>query len=505
MAEPLVPAIRDIRSQLERGAYRQEAHISLGVVSRLLAALDWNVYDPGEVSPEFPIGSRRADYALCGSPRKPLVLLEVKDVGKAGSKGEEQLFQYCFHQGVPIAVLTDGRSWKLFFPAGAGTYDERCFARLDLIQDEPDQVAEALTRFLRRDHVRSGEAQQAAWRALKKAQRDRKARAALPSAWAALLRQPSRQLVKDFAARVEDDTGVRPEESDIRAFLWRKSGGGEHPVPKLVDDGREERGARKPSPNGPDRPDDPGPALPLSLTVLGVTRRFRTGRDVLVAALTTLAERDPSFLERFAAQVRGRSLVYLARDRNDLYPGDPAKCLHDSRELPGGWWLGVHSSRAQKEKLIRRACELASLRYGKDLEVHLPTTHRKRRGSGPSSFTIDGETRRFAVAKDLLSEVFSELATRVPTFCERFATEVRGHSRPYLARDRYELYPNDPARCVSESRELPGGWWLGLHMPNKQKEKLIRRACEVAGLHYGTDLEVHLPTTHKAKAGDAEA
>ena len=117
------------------------------------------------MAPEFKIGTRKVDYALCHPPGKPSVLLEVKDLGKADGKGEKQLFEYCFHQGVPIAVLTDGRTWSFFFPAGQGSYEERRFARIDLIGDDPGDSARTLTHYLQAGDVRSGEAR-------KRAQRD---------------------------------------------------------------------------------------------------------------------------------------------------------------------------------------------------------------------------------------------------------------------------------------------------------------------------------------------
>lgn len=131
MAATLTLQIEEIRDSLTRGDFASEAQISRSVVMRLLITLGWNVWDPKVVIPEFPIKTEsptktlKVDYVLCHPPGKPSVLIEVKDVGKANAQGEKQLFDYCFRQGVPIAVLTDGRSWGFFFPAGQGSYQER--------------------------------------------------------------------------------------------------------------------------------------------------------------------------------------------------------------------------------------------------------------------------------------------------------------------------------------------------------------------------------------------
>ena len=117
--ETLTSAIVDLKQRIAAASFRSEAEISRGVVSRVLHELGWPVFDVHVVTPEFKIGTRKADYALCHPPGKPAVLLEVKDLGKADGKGEKQLFEYCFHQGVPIAVLTDGRSWSFFLSCRA--------------------------------------------------------------------------------------------------------------------------------------------------------------------------------------------------------------------------------------------------------------------------------------------------------------------------------------------------------------------------------------------------
>lgn len=126
------------------GEFGSEAEISQGVAGRVLANLEWPFHETQVVAPQFKIGTRRADYALCHPPSQPSVLLEVKDLGKADAKGEEQLFKYCFQYGVPIAVLTDGQKWSFYFPAGQGRCEQRRFAQIDLITGEPRASARTL-------------------------------------------------------------------------------------------------------------------------------------------------------------------------------------------------------------------------------------------------------------------------------------------------------------------------------------------------------------------------
>ena len=217
--ETLTSAIVDLKQRIAAGSFRSEAEISRGVVSRVLHELGWPVFDVHVVTPEFKIGTRKADYALCHPPGKPAVLLEVKDLGKADGKGEKQLFEYCFHQGVPIAVLTDGRSWSFFFPAGQGSYDERRFALVDLVGDDPADSARTLSDYLQALDVQSGEARNRAQRDYEAARQKKEAASKYASVWRKLLSEPESLLLDLFREEVEQATAVRPDRAGAAEFI----------------------------------------------------------------------------------------------------------------------------------------------------------------------------------------------------------------------------------------------------------------------------------------------
>ena len=217
--EQFTATIVDLKQRIAAGSFRSEAEISRGVVSRILHELGWPVFDVHVVTPEFKIGTRKADYALCHPPGKPSVLLEVKDLGKADGKGEKQLFEYCFHQGVPIAVLTDGRSWSFFFPAGQGSYQERRFALVDLVGDDPADSAKTLSEYLQAQDVQSGEARNRAQRDYEAARQKKEAASKYASVWRKLLSGPESLLLDLFREEVEQVTGVRPDRAGAAEFI----------------------------------------------------------------------------------------------------------------------------------------------------------------------------------------------------------------------------------------------------------------------------------------------
>ncbi len=217
--ETLTSTIVDLKQGIAAGSFRSEAEISRGVVTRILHELAWPVFDVHVVTPEFKIGTRKADYALCQPPGKPAVLVEVKDLGKADGKGEKQLFEYCFHQGVPIAVLTDGRSWSFFFPAGQGSYQERRFALVDLVGDDPADSAKTLSDYLHAHDVQSGEARNRAQRDHEAARQKKEAASKYFSVWSKLLSGPESLLLDLFREEVEQVTGVRPDRAGAAEFI----------------------------------------------------------------------------------------------------------------------------------------------------------------------------------------------------------------------------------------------------------------------------------------------
>ncbi len=490
-AEALTATIADIRDRLRRGEFPDEAKVSQGIVMRVLNDLDWPVFDTTVVTREYSIQGRRVDYALIGKFRTPSVLLEVKRVGNI-EVGEEQLFAYAFRQGTPIIALTDGRSWRLYLTTGEGSFEDRRFAAVDLVEGDPERNASALRRYLSRESVLDGEARKRAEADLDSRWRQRKAEEALPSVWSRLAEDRDGPLVELVRSRVRDECGIAPSAESVVSFLQ--------------DTGTERPPAPIPRPVPAPRP-APTPTPPqggASFTLDGATRSFRTNTELLAAVFSDLARRDAAFLERFAAAPSGGKRV--SRNLDDLDPG--RRKAH--ARLPGGWW--IDAGMPNKGRLIEKACQVAGLEFGRDLVVRF----RERRSSpaspalpprrearpvheGSYSFTLRGKTQRFRTSADLLAAIFTVFAKNDPKFCEQFGVRHRGRKLVYVARSREELFPRHPHLAKSAARELPGGYFLGTHMGSPRKVELIRWACEVAGVRFGRDITVELPVAQRAK------
>ncbi len=187
-------------------------------VNPVIGALGWNVYDPNEVDREYSVRGGRVAYCLRAQERN-LVLIEVKRAGTDLTEHQEQLLRYAFDEGASLAALTDGLVWWLYLPMEKVSWEQRRFARVNFREQQSADAAAALYRFLNRNSVTSGEAQEEAKREFESQERERRVRGALQDAWERVLGDPDSLLREELADAVEDISGYRPDRATIADFL----------------------------------------------------------------------------------------------------------------------------------------------------------------------------------------------------------------------------------------------------------------------------------------------
>jgi len=210
--------IPDIQNKLQNNEYPNEQSISQGIVLRLLAAMQWPVYDTQLVIPEYSIQGRRVDFALCIQKNKPVVFIEVKQPGNTLG-ADKQLFEYAFHKGVPFAIVTDGKEWNFYLPAEVGSYDERRVYKLDLIERDNQESAYLLERYLSFSEVGNGNALENARKDYKNVSKEREAKANIPIAWEKLLEDKDELLTEVISEKVESICGFKPLQQQIINYL----------------------------------------------------------------------------------------------------------------------------------------------------------------------------------------------------------------------------------------------------------------------------------------------
>ncbi len=178
--------IEEIRAGIKGGRFGNEASVSQGIVLRLLHALSWPAYDTQIVCPEHSLEGRRVDFALCHPQSKPIAFVEVKQIGQSEG-AERQLFEYAFHVGVPLAILTDGQEWNFFLPGEQGDYGERRVYKLDIVERDLTECVSRLNRYLKYEDIISGKAIAAAREDYRNVSRERQMKSTLPEAWIKLV------------------------------------------------------------------------------------------------------------------------------------------------------------------------------------------------------------------------------------------------------------------------------------------------------------------------------
>lgn len=360
----LKETLESITQSLRAGRYPNEQAISQGVVLRILNEIGWDTYNPDHVCPEYSVAGRRVDFALCFPARKPAIFVEVKQPGRVEG-GDQQLFEYAFHNGVPMAILCDGKTWGFYLPAEQGTYDERRVYKLDLQERTTDEAAEKLTRYLSFQRTLSGEAIDDARRDYRDQNRRILAQRTIPEAWTDLVEGEEPSLIERLATEVETKCGVKPEIDDIVAFLkaLRAASAALKPPPALTT-------------NPPPRP---GPQLPEAIPtgrcgyeLNGRSVSCRTAKEVMIGILHELATADQNFAERCYRhpENQGRVRTYIARTTSELYPGRP-DLEKQSIEFAPGWFIATNLSNQMKEKVIRMACDVAGITLNTQLRYSL--------------------------------------------------------------------------------------------------------------------------------------
>ncbi len=368
-----------VRQAMPGGQYVNEAAVSTGVVLPFLQDLGWPVFDPTIVAPEYTVEGRRVDFALCHPRSKPAVFIEVKQPGKSEG-GDRQLFEYSFHLGIPLAVLTDGREWHFYLPAGQGAYQERRVYKLDLIDRDISESEARLARYLSYKAVQSGAAHKAAQDDYASLRKDREIASTVPLAWRKLLEEKDELLVDLLSDQVESLCGYKPDPDLVTRFLAQEVGRQSPAAPAGNAAASKSQPSRDRSPRVQAITDSV--SLPVSVpTTTGHTLGFsiqgkdtstRSARETLIRFFEAMAHQDPTFLTRFAALPRhGRSRRFLAANKRDLYPGREDLAAEFSHEIAPGWWLGTNYGAVQIQKIIAMACEVAGLQLDRDVQVHV--------------------------------------------------------------------------------------------------------------------------------------
>ena len=217
MEDTLARAVEGIRRSIPLASLDESA-TKQSVVLRLLTLSGWNPFDPSQVVPEYTVGARRVDFALLPNSANA-VFVEVKRASENLEKHQQQLLEYCFQEGVKLAVLTNGRIWWLYLPLQPGSWEHRRFITINLEAQDPERVQDLFVEFLSHDNVTEGLAIAAAENLVQSQQQEEIATRAIVQAWKQIVETPDELLVDLISETTERICGFKPQPGLIQAFL----------------------------------------------------------------------------------------------------------------------------------------------------------------------------------------------------------------------------------------------------------------------------------------------
>lgn len=366
-----------IRAGLDGGLYPNERAVSTSIVVPILRALGWDDSDPAQVMPEYTNPRGRVDYALSPSRNSPAVFVEVKRVGQT-AEADRQLFEYAFHEGAQIAVLTDGRIWNFYLPGQHGSYEDRRVYQLDIVERETAEIVLRFRRYLDRARVADGGALNDAQSDYHASASRRAAELTLPKAWAQLLAEPDGLLIDLLRERTEALCGHKPNDTALEGFLRSQQAGSVE-----VSIAAKSPRTRVASIAPPSQHFAPEPNIPRTEVDIPPTtgrNRWRVGSqsgverngvDTMHAVLSAMFKLYPDRQETMAAAVRTRGRNNIARSIDEIYPNQPQIARRSNRQLPDGWYVGTNESSATKTRIVAQAARGAGLTMGTDVEFEV--------------------------------------------------------------------------------------------------------------------------------------
>ncbi len=217
MVDNLVAFVDKLKSE-RRFATLDEAATKQGIVLPLLSKLGWDTFNIDEVVPEYAVATRRVDYAFRLNNANKL-FIEVKKPTEELENHQEQLLDYSFKQGVKLAALTNGPRWWFYLPLNEGSWEQRKFYTVDIVEQESGDIARRFVDFLSREAVDTGRAVENAERVYKSQQKTKIIRQTLPEAWNKIISDVDDALGDLLSETTERLCGYKADAELVAQFL----------------------------------------------------------------------------------------------------------------------------------------------------------------------------------------------------------------------------------------------------------------------------------------------
>jgi predicted type IV restriction endonuclease len=247
MGHQLTSFIESLKSDRRIVSF-DEAATKQAVVTRLLSLLGWDIFSIDEVRPEYSVGGRKVDYSLrINNSNK--VFIEAKKIGEELEDHQEQLLNYSFQEGVKLSILTNGITWWFYLPLHEGSWEQRKFYTIDILQQDSADVTSKFIDFLSKDNINNGKAIQNAEATYKGQQKIKILEETLPKAWNKIIEEADELLIDLINETAEKICGFKADTEFVERFLSKNRNAllVSAIPPKLTPPPRRELGPRPPT------------------------------------------------------------------------------------------------------------------------------------------------------------------------------------------------------------------------------------------------------------------
>ncbi|MFO7946387.1 MAG: hypothetical protein R6V19_06215 [Armatimonadota bacterium] len=252
------------------------------------------------------------------------MFLEEKAPDQRLAAHEEQLLQYSFAQGIPLAVLTNGNEWWFYLPLEEGNWSARKFAVIDLQNQPAEHVCRIMNTYLEKDAVWSGDAKDTAKKTFAEAREKKRIREELPGIIEGLLISPSDFIIEVFQTEAQAELGALPPNKLVADVLQQLANTG---APSAIPDERGAENLKLAVDNLP-----PTHTKPKDMALAGTRCEVKSWKAVLIHTarwLQSSGRRLP--LEK----KRGRKWVLVSKSPDKLTA---------PRKIGGGLYVGTNYS-----------------------------------------------------------------------------------------------------------------------------------------------------------------
>ncbi len=221
MKKLIITFIDELKSN-EKLATFDEASTKQAIVMRLLSFVGWDIFNVDEVTPDFSVKEKQVDYALKVKNQNKVFVLTKKPSDELEGF-QRELIDFSLLGKVDISILTNGTAWWFYLPLAEEDVEHMNFCKIDLLKDEPDDIALKLKDFLGKNNVSSKKTVTAA-KAVLEARKQRMANEFIPEAWNEILTGPNKIIAELISEKSEELCGYRPEQEFVDRFLEEHMG-----------------------------------------------------------------------------------------------------------------------------------------------------------------------------------------------------------------------------------------------------------------------------------------